>query len=375
MMKKLSKFMLLGLVAISLVLSSCTTAKVEKTTMEKPVEKVAVQYNDFDASIVAADKYGNLETDLVASQLMNAGYEYGDMVTVMVGENSYEAPIVSTYSDVDVGNFLIRIKGEKVYFAINYGNCMKKTGASEGSKIKVSMQDKGSYLLEYKTRHLTKSEMREDYSSDEVFANFRNVTVGDIEKGELYRSCNPSLADARAPFAEKLAKEHDIKTIINLADSKESLMEHMNTITWYKKMYEEGHVILLDMDIDYASEEFGAKLAKGLIFMSENEGPYLIHCNEGKDRAGFASVILEALMGASLEEIQTDYMLSYKNYYNVEKGTAQYNYIADTPYNMLMTIADGIEVTDANLVKIAKNYLMKIGLNKMQIENIMDELD
>ncbi len=87
----------------------------------------------------------------------------------------------------------------------------------------------------------------------------------------------------------------------------------MDSITWYKEMYEMGNVILLDMDVDYSSQEFGSKLAKGFVFISENEAPYLIHCNEGKDRAGFALVVLESLMGASLEEIEYDYMLSYLN--------------------------------------------------------------
>lgn len=372
MMKKMSKALLLLMLAITLVFSSCTSTKV---SMETAVEKQTVSFQTFEASIVAADKYGNLETDLNANDLFEAGFEYGDILNIKVGENIYQAPIVSTYSDVDVGNFLIRIKGEKVYFAINYGNCMKKTGAQAGSMIMISMTDKGAYLLEYKTRHLTKSEERADYESDEVFANFRSIVMGDIKEGTLYRSCNPALADNRAPFAEELAKKHGIKTIINLADSEESLMENMDNITWYKEMYEKGNVILLDMDVDYSSQEFGSKLAKGFVFLAEGEKPYLIHCNEGKDRAGFASVVLESLMGATLEEIQSDYMLSYLNYYGVKKGTDQYNYISDTPYNMLKTISEGIEVTDANLEKIAKNYMMKIGLTDEQIMMIKDKLN
>ncbi|MGD1821507.1 MAG: tyrosine-protein phosphatase [Pleomorphochaeta sp.] len=370
-MKKYRSTFLFLLVSFILVLSSCSTTQEMK---QMPMEKEAVVYNQIEASIVAADKYGNLETDLMATKLMEEGYEYGDMVNIMINGVTYQAPIVSTYSDVDVGNFLIRIKADKVYFAINYGNCLKKTGASEGTKIVVSMADKGSYLLEYKTRHLTKSEVREDYSSDEVFANFRTVKIGDIKSDMIFRSCNPALADARAPYAEALAKKNNIKTIVNLADSKDSLMENIDTIVWYREMYENGKIILLDMDVDYTSDDFGQKLAKGFIFMSENEGPYLVHCNEGKDRAGFAAVVLEALMNATLEEIETDYMLSYANYYNVEKGTMQYDYIADTPYNMLKNIAGDIEVTNANLSMIAEKYLMKIGLTSKQIMNLKNNL-
>ena len=52
--------------------------------------------------------------------------------------------------------------------------------------------------------------------------------------------------------------------------------------------------------------------------MCIRDSPYLIHCNEGKDRAGFVAALLEALGGAEAEEIVEDYMLSYENYYHVE---------------------------------------------------------
>lgn len=35
------------------------------------------------------------------------------------------------------------------------------------------------------------------------------------------------------------------------------------------------------------------------------------HCTKGKDRAGFMPALLEALIGATREEIVEDYMQSY----------------------------------------------------------------
>ncbi len=67
-------------------------------------------------------------------------------------------------------------------------------------------------------------------------------------------------------------------------------------------------------------------------------------------------------------------MMSYSNYYGVEKGTMQYDYIADTPFNMLKNIANGTEVKDSNLSMIAEKYLMSIGLNNSQIMAIKNNL-
>ena len=43
------------------------------------------------------------------------------------------------------------------------------------------------------------------------------------------------------------------------------------------------------------SEDAKAGLKAGFLFMVENEGPYAFHCTEGKDRAGYFAMVLEAL--------------------------------------------------------------------------------
>ena len=91
---------------------------------------------------------------------------------------------------------------------------------------------------------------------------------------------------------------------------------------------EGGKVIALGMPVNFSSDEFAEGIVKGLTFLSENDAPYMVHCTEGKDRAGFASMLVEALMGANEEEIVRDYMLSYVNYYGVEEGTEKYDMIA-----------------------------------------------
>lgn len=374
------------MIAISLVFSSCATSThmnveeeapavaAEETTAMMPMEEQKKE-NSVDGVFVEADKYGNMLTSLTKDDLDAAGLSFGDMVNVTVEGVDYVCPIVSTYSDVDVGDFLLRAKDDgSIYFAINYGNCAKKTGAVADMPLTISMNNKGAYLLEYQTRHLEKSEERSDYASDAIFANFREVTTSNIAPGVLYRSASPVLGDARAPYADKLAMAAGIKTIVNLADSEESMMATIDPNSWYKTMYDAGHVILLDMDVDYSGEEFGKLLGQGFKYMAANEPPYLVHCNEGKDRAGFASVILEALMGADLNEITYDYMMSYSNYYGVQKGTAKYNYIADTPYNMLMTISNGMEVTDKNLSAIAYDYMIRNGLTTDEIVELMGNL-
>src|SRR5699024_9182094 len=106
---------------------------------------------------------------------------------------------------------------------------------------------------------------------------------------------------------------------------------------------------------------------EGLRFLNNNEGPYLIHCTEGKDRAGFVSALLECLMGASLDEVVADYMTTYENYYRVEKGSEQHASIAESNILASLTtvicgLEKGSDISKVDLAKAAENYLLKIGM-------------
>ena len=124
----------------------------------------------------------------------------------------------------------------------------------------------------------------------------------------------------------------------------------------------------------YGSEEFRANVAKGLVFMVEHDGPYLVHCTEGKDRTGFISALLEALMGATKDEIVADYMESYINYYGVEPGTEKYNLIAQDVLDMLKVITGNSDLEKADLEAGARNYLILGGMKPAQIEQLMNKL-
>ena len=58
--------------------------------------------------------------------------------------------------------------------------------------------------------------------------------------------------------------------------------------------------------------------------MLEHEPPYLLHCNEGKDRCGFVSMLFEALAGASVDELRADYMTTMINFYKIDAGSESY---------------------------------------------------
>lgn len=337
--------------------------------------------------VAGVDKYGNLTLDLLTQALLDAGFEFGDLIQVEIAGTVFQAPFVTAYSDVDVGSLLVRGPGgvgtANVMLAINMGNFADTYGVQEGDAVALTLAEKGTYLGEWLIRQLQRTNERADYPSDEVFANFREVTTGQMGKGIYYRSSSPVNNElGRAAYADALMKAAGIKTVINLADGPEELASYFAqpdfNSPYYKELYDQGRVILLNMGVDFRSADFQAKLKEGLEFLMAHEGPYLIHCTEGKDRAGFVSALLEALVGSSVEEIKDDYMCSFTNYYGVEYGSEQYEKIAES--NVLASLRDiaglpaGASLEGVDLSAAAEAYLAGIGLSPEQIELLKAKL-
>ena len=61
----------------------------------------------------------------------------------------------------------------------------------ESITVSISMKEQGGYYDQYLIHQLTRTDERADYASDAVFANFRNVAVGDLGENAFFRSSSP----------------------------------------------------------------------------------------------------------------------------------------------------------------------------------------
>ncbi|WP_051531363.1 tyrosine-protein phosphatase [Clostridiisalibacter paucivorans] len=352
-----------------------------------PIAANAVDtYDDVLGTVVEVQKYGNLTMDVKPDALYDAGYELGDMLKVTVGDNVLEIPFCTSYSDVDTGSLVVRDDQEEnlLVVAINMGNFSTTYNAEVGDEVTFSLLEKEGYLSEYLLHQLERTNLRSDYTADSIFANFRSIATTGIKPAVLYRSSSPINNElGRAAYSDALAEAVGVQTVLNLADSQEEIEGYIAsddfTSDYYKSLYDTGKVKYLDMGVDIAGEDFGTKLADGLRFLSKNEGPYLIHCTEGKDRAGFVSALLESLMGAELDEVVDDYMTTYENYYKVEKDSEQYTSIANSNIiSSLTTIVCGYEkgtdISDVDLAEAAENYLETIGMTSDEITVLKTKL-
>ncbi len=318
--------------------------------------------------VIRTEIYGHALLDLTGRDLRDAGIGPGDIVAVTAGRYTGEIPCLNGYY-AESGEGMVRILGEEAGIAlcINYGNFTETAGIGAGDTVTLTLKEKAGALLLQEINNLEYTDERGDYASDEIFANFRPV-----KEGILYRSASPlDDMNGRAAFANRLMHEAGIRTVLNLADTDEEIRAFLaggdDPSPLYRELFESGRVMALSMPIHYASDDFGEGIVKGVSFLAEHESPYLIHCTEGKDRAGFAVMILEALMGWDEKEIVTDYMTSFVNYYGIRAGTEKYHTIAEKNVKEMLRFTAGLEkgasLEGTDLRRAAETYLTGCGMD------------
>ena len=318
--------------------------------------------------VTAVEKYGHALLDVSIEDFLAAGFSLGDVVTVTAGTYEGDMPFFNGYY-VENGGYMVRAYPGHEFIAvcINYGKFAETAGIDVGDPVTITLKTPGGALTVQEINSLTYTNDPADYASDEVFANWRAITLGAIGEGRLYRSCSPvDNQYNRAAVANALAEAAGIRTVLNLADTAEELQAHTEEEGFASDYYMSLDILPLGMPINFTSEEFGNYIAQGLTFMASGEAPYLVHCTEGKDRAGFTAMVLEALMGATLEEIEADYMLSYVNYYHIDPEADAEKYVMLMEKNIVPMVqalaGEGADLAAVDLAAAAESYLLAHGM-------------
>lgn len=198
--------------------------------------------------------------------------------------------------------------------------------------------------------------------------------MGRIPSGVLYRSSSPidPKQGERRFAADDLLWAAGVVTAVNTSDCRLRFRNFKGFHATHYAALGERNQVALNMGHDYPSDAFLEDMYNGLDFLTERPGPYLIHGTEGVERTGYVCMVLEALMGASKEEILADYLRSYEDYYRLDKNSKDYKAAQRQAVSNLLTFTGAENETALDTLDLAqatRTYLLEqVKLSETQIE-------
>ena len=386
-MKRTHRFMAVLLAILMLCLSTAC-----QNSTQQGAAGVLTAYTSLDDISEHGNVYLKKERRLLLKDLEEAGIKCGDKVKVTFLDQAMEMPVAMNFSVVEAGETLLRVKDEGIELSINMGNFAAeyiadatptddgkrtwayKKGIKEPVEFKIELIEKGDPSGDNPV-NLTFTDKRSDYSdlSDEEFANFRMIATTGMGNCALYRSSSPVDPKInRSAYADAALKKAGVLTVINLADSREQVEKFADYGNSY---YSTVRWLALNMEISFYTDESRSKLAEGLRFLASHEGPYAVHCLEGKDRTGLAAALLECFMGATADEVRKDYMVTFYNFYGIKPGDEAYTEIVENNISATLQKMFGVDDLDsADLSGAAEKCFRLIGLNDTEIKNLRENL-
>jgi len=206
-------------------------------------------------------------------------------------------------------------------------------------------------------------------SIDARMVNFREIHMGSIAPKKLFRSSHPIKENSQDKTIAMLAAEAKTAAVLNLCDTEAGIKGKAIFAPWYNRLLKSQRVIALGMDFMIGSENFRKKLKKGLQFIIRTEGPWLIHCHAGVDRTGFVSMVLEAFMGASLDEAIKDYLESFNSIFESSIFGEVNKADSIVAMKILSVMSNSQVINEQNLQQIAETYLRaSVGLSVEETE-------
>jgi protein tyrosine/serine phosphatase len=373
-MKRINRYIALILCGSVLItmLSSCT----------KSIPKLS------DCGVVHEPEFGGIYIKKTIDEFNALGFNYGDSVTVTFS-NGYvleDIPYYNGYYTRNGERQLIAYPGyDYIKAVINNGaDLWDVAGIDESTMASITLYERGKYKVIQEARDLSYKDDRNLFESDEMFANFRNIQAGKISEGLIYRSASPcDNQHYRAPYVDRLINEAGVRYIVDLADNDERIMSYINKDNfdspYFLSLYYNSQVYPMAMNTNYESTQLRQKIADGMRAMLNNDGPYLVHCTEGKDRTGFICMLIEALCGASYQEIVDDYMITYKNYYGITREKDEFKYVIivnDVLHPMIRIVIgdENADVSTADLSKAARDFLIGCGMSDQEVSKLIEKL-
>lgn len=288
------------------------------------VECTVVRYDEFGAAV--------LSVDMQTMDSLKA--PYGSDLSVEINGHEYTAIFVKNYAGAPAFSVYVNFDSSEEHYTLGVFNSRftEDQVIPIGDTVKLSVNGMNSYYPRIPNYLKGYSNDRDDYPSDQAFANCRMLAGGDLAEGRVYRCSTPWGEHGRGAICDEFLKEAGVDYLIGMDKSEKAVAEMVARTgdLYSSQLFLDGRVSVrfLSPAVHSNPEEIRWVIDRIL----ESDGSIGIFCKLGKDRTGMYCTILQGVAGATLEEATDDFMLSITNYYGLEKGTDEYNAV----YEMLL---------------------------------------
>ncbi|MBQ9705998.1 MAG: tyrosine-protein phosphatase [Paludibacteraceae bacterium] len=356
----------LALFAVLTLVSSCG----DKTPHEVLNGKI-VSYNEFGAAMLS----------FTEEDMTKAGFSLGDVVAIALKDTELVMPYYDGFYSATGEYICVGYPGyPSVCFTANNTGLPSIFMGREGEAVAVKMKEKGGRLDVQTALGMKYKYVRNEYPSDEAFANARSVRAGNIAEGRLHRSSSPfSNEISRAQYVADYLEQQGVVTVLNLTDN-QAKMASYDMPAYSRQLWESGNVILCPLKADPTVDAFNTPLIAALIDMSSRPGPYVVHCTEGKDRTGYVCALLEGLCGATYQEMVDDYLKTYENYYFITPTDSPdvCRTLLALRLNPCLMYYAGIDnealLPDVNFAEAFAAFMLEHGMTRQQLDSLIQTL-
>jgi hypothetical protein len=292
-----------------------------------------------EAHVIGLDSFGNYVLDVTEEQLHELGADAGYDLYLDIDGERLTAMHCHGWNGVPYGATFLNYNASANEISLGMYNAYirEEVPLKGGDEVGISLKGPNKYY-DSLDRYLEPfSGNEDDYASEEIFANFRELTGASLKEDLIYRSASPwTTKDDRTYYVNKLCGEEGIDSLILLDIYQGDLDEAVQPFKdlYCYGLYASGHVQANKFHPALLSSK--DDLRKFFEMLDGADGKVCIACKLGKDRTGTFCAMLQALAGASYEEICDEFMVSITNYYGIEKGTEEYKTVENIYIHPMM---------------------------------------
>lgn len=340
-------------------------------------------------TVTGLSGYNQPKLDVKADVLFDAGLPLGSEFDIYVNDAVYsDAIFMKGYNGLLMFDIFVNVENDGF---ISIGCMGKLITADKGTEVTITHTGSSERYDSTPLYNAGYTDVRSDYPSDAAFANFYEVTGGDLKSETLYRSFSPLYDPAkqsRSTYVNELAEQADIQFEIALSYTNKTVQEAVEKLDGYcLTLCENGNYLAPGMNYLFFEKKDTTKAV--LMGILDNDGAYLVHCNVGRDRTGYTILLLQALCNCTPEEMQACEARAFVNLYNIEVGSKEYDAIVHSTYDRNMYLIanydqipnifsidwENIDISGVDTYSAAYSYCTEyLGLTDEQVEGIVEKL-